>query len=144
MPAMIAPSSDQSRPASSLDPIPFRDPAGDIGRAEQRPTWWLDEGEHARLLGMKPGPAKAPRARFAAKPRIELPPPAPQPMEAAPAADFATLAPTLASLDRILRPLAPDAPGLAPLLSAGRIASVRRFGAAFGLATLAAVVVFLS
>ena len=141
---MLTPSSDQSRSASSFDPIPFRDPASDIGRPEQRPTWWLDEGEHARLLGTKPGPAKAPRARFAAKPRTELPPPAPQPMEAASTADFATLAPTLASLDRILQPLAPDAPGLAPLLSAGRIASVRRFGTAFGLATLAAVVVFLS
>ena len=132
--------SDPSQHSSSFDPIPFRDPASDIGRPQQRPTWWLDEGEHARLLGAKPAAAKAPRAKFAAKPRAELPPPAPQPVETAPAADFATLVPTLASLDRILQPLAPDAPGLAPLISRG----IGRFGTAFGLATVAAVVVFLS
>lgn len=140
---MLASSSDPSQHAGAFDPIPFRDPASDIGRSKQRPTWWLDEGEHARLLGVQPGSGKAPRAKFAAKPRAELPPPAPPPVETAPTADFATLVPTLASLDRILQPLAPDAPGLAPPLSRG-IAGIGRFGAAFGLATLAAVVVFLS
>jgi hypothetical protein len=140
---MLAPSSDQSQPAGSCDPIPFRDPASDIGRSGQRPTWWLDEGEHARLLGLKPATAKTPRATFAAKPRIDLPPPTPKPKESAPAADFATLAPTLASLDRILQPLAADAPGLAPLLSRRRINGIGRLGAAFGFATLAAVAVFL-
>jgi hypothetical protein len=138
------PAPDQSPSAGSFDPIPFRDPASDIGRPGPRPTWWLDEAEHARLLGVKPAPAKAPKARFVAKPRTELPPPAPKAEETAPAADFATLVPTLASLDRILRPLASDVPGLAPLLARRRIVGIGRFGAAFGLATLAAVVVLLS
>jgi hypothetical protein len=141
---MLAPSSDPSRPSSSFDPIPFHDRAVDIGRSERRPAWWLDESEHARVLGVKPGSAKARRATtFVAKPRTDLAPPALKPVEPAPTADFATLVSTLASLDRILQPLASDAPGLATtLLSRRRIAGIGRFGAAFGLATLAAAVVF--
>jgi hypothetical protein len=139
---MLTPSSDRSQSTNGFDPIPFRDPAADIGQAERRPTWWLDEGEHARLLGVKPRAATARKAKFTAKPRTESPPPAPAPTEAAPAADFSTLVPTLAALDRILQPLAADAPGLAPLLRNGRIKRIGRFGAAFGLATLAAAVVF--
>jgi len=139
---MLTPSSDRSQSANAFDPIPFRDPAADIGQAERRPSWWLDAGEHARLLGVKPRATKAPQAKFTAKPRTESPPPAPEQPEAAPAADFAALVPTLAALDRILQPLAADAPGLAPLLLGGRIKRIGRFGAAFGLATLAAAVVF--
>jgi hypothetical protein len=93
-------------------------------------------------LGVKPASAIARRATtFVAKPRTDLPP-APNPVEPAPAADFATLVPTLSSLDRILQPLASDVPGLATPLSRRRIAAIGRFGAAFGLATLAAAVVF--
>jgi hypothetical protein len=139
---MLPPSSDPDH-SNSCDPISFYDRVGDIGRSERRPTWWLDEGEHARLLGVKPRSVKVPRATtFAPKPRTDVPPPAPQPAEPAPATDFVTLAPTLASLDRILQPLASDMPGLAPLLSRRRIAGIRRLGAAVGLATLAAAVVF--
>jgi hypothetical protein len=131
-----------SNPSSS-DPIPFHDRVGDIGRPERRPTWWLDEREHARLLGVKPRSAKVPRPpTFAPRPRTDAPPPAPQPAEAAPTTDFVTLVPTLASLDQILQPLASDMPGLAPLLSRRRIARIRRLGAAVGLATLVAAVVF--
>jgi hypothetical protein len=139
---MLVPSPDRSRPADAFEPISLHDPAADIGRAERRPTWWLDEGEHARLLGVKPPPAKAPKAKFVVKPRAEPPAPARAPTEAVPAADFAALAPTLAALDRVLRPLAADAPGLAPLLWNNRIRRIGRLGAAFGLATLVAVVVF--
>jgi hypothetical protein len=138
----MAPSSDRSQSAAPFEPIPLRDPAPDIGRAARRPTWWLDEGEHARVLGVKPGAAKAPRAKFVVKPRAELPPPPHEPTEAVPAADFAALAPTLAALDRVLQPLAADAPGLAPLLLDSRIRRLGRFGAAFGLATLVAAAVF--
>jgi len=141
---MSAPSPDPSRSADPFDPIPFRDPASDIGRPAQRPTWWLDEGEHARLLGVKPRAAKAAPAKFVAKPRPPSSPPAAEPLETIPAVDFTALVPTLTALDGILQPLAADAPGLAPLLSRRRIRSISRLGAAFGLATLAAVVVFLS
>jgi hypothetical protein len=127
----------------AFEPISLRDPAADIGRAERRPTWWLDESEHARLLGVKPRPAKAPpKTKFVVKPRAEPPPPAREPTEAVPATDFAALAPTLAALDRALQPLAADALGLAPLLRNNRIRRIGRLGAAFGLATLVAVVVF--
>ena len=139
---MLAPSPDRPRPADAFEPISLHDPAADIGRPEQRPTWWLDEGEHARLLGVKPRAAKAPQAKFVVKPRAEPPPPAREPTEAVPAADFAALAPTLAALDRVLKPLAADAPGLAPLLLNSRIRRIGRLGAAFGLATLVAGVVF--
>jgi hypothetical protein len=139
---MLAPSSDRSQSTPAFGPISLPDPAADIGRAEQRPTWWLDEGEHARLLGVKPRAARAPKTKFVVKPRIESPPPAPEQPEAAPVADFAALVPTLAALDRILQPLAADAPGLARRLLDGRIKRIGRFGAAFGLATLAAAVVF--
>jgi len=139
---MLAPSSDRSGVSDAFEPISLHDPAADIGRPEQRPTWWLDEGEHARLLGVRPRPEKAAKAKFVVKPRAEPPPPAPEPTEAVPAADFAALAPTLAALDRVLQPLAADAPGLAPLLLNSRIRRIGRLGAAFGLATLVAVVVF--
>ncbi len=140
---MLTPPSDGSQSAQAFEPLLLHDPVADIGRAERRPTWWLDEGEHARLLGVKPRAAKAPaKTKFAVKPRTESPPPAPEQAEAASAADFAALVPTLAALDRILQPLAADAPGLAPLLLGHRIKRIGRFGAAFGLATLVAVVVF--
>jgi hypothetical protein len=144
MSAMLTPS-DQSQSAPAFGPLRLQDPAADIGRAERRPTWWLGEEEHARLLGVKPRAAKLPKAtatKPAVRPRTETPPPAPEKAEAAPIADFAALVPTLASLDRILQPLAADVPGLAPLLSAHRIKRIGRFGAAFGLATIAAAVVF--
>ena len=97
-------------------------------------------------MGVKPGTAKAPEAprpRFTVKRRAEepKPPPAPEKADAPPAADFSALMPTLTSLDRILQPLAADAPGLAPLLHR-RIKRIGRLGAAVGLATLAAVVAF--
>ena len=139
---MLAPSSDRSPSANAFEPLQLHDPVADIGRPERRLTWWLDEGEHARLLGAKPRAAKALEARFVVKPRAAPPPPAQQPMEVVPAADFAALAPTLAALDRVLRPLAADAPGLAPLLLNSRIRRLGRLGAAFGLATLVAAVVF--
>lgn len=139
---MSTPSPDRSQTASPHERIPFRDPAADIGRAEQRPTWWLDEGEHARLLGVKPRAAKVPKAKFVAKPRVETPPPPQETPDVMPAADFATLAPTLKALDDVLQPLAADAPGLAPLLRDRRIKRIGRLGAAFGLATLVAAVVF--
>jgi hypothetical protein len=139
---MLAPSSDRSPSADAFEPLQLDDPVADIGRPERRLTWWLDEGEHARLLGVKPRAARAPEARFVVKPRAEAPPPAREPTEAVPAADFAALAPTLAALDRVLRPLAADAPGLAPLLLNSRIRRLGRLGAAFGLATLVAAVVF--
>ena len=140
---MLPPSSDRSQSTPAFGPISLHDPAADIGRAEQRPTWWLDEGEHARLLGVKPRAAKASKTKFAVKARTPPPPPAaPAQTEAVPAVDFATLVPTLAALDRILQPLATDAPGLAPLLADRRIKRIGRFGAALGLATLVAAVVF--
>lgn len=140
---MLTPPSDGSQSAHAFEPLLLHDPVADIGRTERRPTWWLDEGEHARLLGVKPRAAKAPaKTKFVTKPRTESPPPAPEQAEAAPAADFAALVPTLAALDRILQPLAADAPGLAPLLLGRRIKRIGRFGAAFGLATLVAAVVF--
>ena len=138
---MLTPSPDRSQSANAHDPIPFRDPAADIGRADRRPTWWLDDGEHARLLGVKPRAAKASKATFVAKPRAETPPPAQAAPELVPATDFAALAPTLKALDEVLQPLAADAPGLAPLLHR-RIKRIGRVGAAFGLATLVAAVVF--
>jgi hypothetical protein len=139
---MLAPSSDRSQSADAFEPLLLHDPVADIGRPERRLTWWLDEGEHARLLGVKPRAAKAPKAKFVVKPRAESPPPACEPTEAVPAADFAALAPTLAALDRALRPLAADAPGLATLLLNSRIRRIGRLGAAFGLATLVAAVLF--
>jgi hypothetical protein len=139
---MLAPPSD--RTPQAFEPLLLQDPVADIGRTAQRPTWWLDEDEHARLMGVKPRAAKAlnaPRPRFTVKPRAEPPPPAPEKVEAPPAADFSTLVPTLTALDRILQPLAADMPGTAPLLNR-RIKRIGRLGAALGLATLAAVVVF--
>jgi hypothetical protein len=141
---MLAPPSDRSPSPQAFEPLQLHDPVADIGRAARRPTWWLDEDEHARLMGVKPRPAKAPdapRPRFTVKARVEPPPPAPEKTEAPPAADFSTLVPTLAALDRILQPLAADTPGIAPLLNR-RIKRIGRLGAALGLATLAAVVVF--
>jgi hypothetical protein len=140
---MVQPTPDRSQAPRAFQPLRLDDPLADIGRAEQRPTWWLDQDEHARLLGAKP-PAKAPRtpkARVAVKPRAEPPPPAPEKVEAPPVADFATLVPTLTSLDRILQPLAPDVPGV-PQLLARRIKRIGRFGATFGLAALVAAAVF--
>jgi len=142
---MLAPSSDRTPAADGFEPIPFHDPAADIGRAQQRPTWWLDEGEHARLLGVKPRPAKAAkstRQSFTAKRRAEPPPPAPEPVETAPSTDFAALSPTLAALDRVLQPPAFDAPGLAPRPFRRRIKRIGRVGVALGLATVMAAVVF--
>jgi hypothetical protein len=139
---MMPPSSDRSQATPAFGPISIDDPTADIGRAEQRPTWWLDEGEHARLLGGKPWAPMAPKTTFTVKPRTPAPPPAPAPKEAVPVVDFGALVPTLTALDRILQPLAADAPGLAPLLADRRIKRIGRFGAALGLATLVAAVVF--
>jgi hypothetical protein len=139
---MLTPSPDRSQTANAREPIPFRDPAADIGRADRRPTWWLDDGEHARLLGVKPRAAKAPTTKFVVKRRAETPPPPQESPEVVPAADFAVLAPTLKALDQVLQPLAANAPGLAPLLRNRRIKRIGRLGAAFGLATLVAAVVF--
>lgn len=139
---MMPPSSDRSQATPAFGPITIDDPTADIGRAEQRPTWWLDEGEHARLLGVKPRAPVAPKTTFTVKPRTPTPAPAPAPKEAVPVVDFGALVPTLTALDRILQPLAADAPGLAPLLADRRIKRIGRFGAALGLATLVAAVVF--
>ena len=142
---MAQPSSELSQPPRAFAPLRLDDPLADIGRAERRPTWWLDQDEHARLLGAKPPTAKAPRApkaRAVVKPRVEPPPlPVSDKAEAAPVADFATLVPTLTSLDRILQPLAPDMPGV-PQLLGRRIKRIGRFGATFGLAALVAAAVF--
>jgi hypothetical protein len=139
---MLTPSPDRSQFANPHEPIPFRDPAADVGRADRRPTWWLDDGEHARLLGVKARTAKAPTTKFVVKRRAEAPPPPQESPEVVPAADFAALAPTLQALDQVLQPLAADAPGLAPLLRDRRTRRIGRLGAAVGLATLVAAVVF--
>jgi hypothetical protein len=142
---MVPPSSDQSQAPRAFAPLRLDDPLADIGRAERRPTWWLDQDEHARLLGTKPPTAKAtkaPKPRVVVKPRPEPPPlPEPEKAEAPPVADFATLVPTLTSLDRILQPLAPDVPGV-PHLLGRRIKRIGRFGATFGVAALVAAAVF--
>ena len=141
---MVQPTSDRPQAPRAFQPLQLDDPLADIGRAEQRPTWWLDQDEHARLLGVKPPPAKAakaPKARVVVKPRAEPPPPAPEKAEALPVADFATLVPTLTSLDRILQPLAPDVPGV-PQRLGRKIKRVGRFGTTFGLAALVAAAVF--
>ena len=143
---MLAPPSDRPQSPPAFEPLRLQDPVADIGRTSRRPTWWLDEEEHALLMGVKPGATKAPdvsRPRFTVKRRAEPPKPAPAPekAEAPTAADFSALMPTLTSLDRILQPLAANAPGLAPLLHR-RIKRIGRLGAALGLATLAAVVAF--
>ena len=139
---MLTPSPDRTQTANAHEPIPFRDPAADIGRADRRPAWWLDDSEHARLLGLKPRAAKVPTTKFVAKRRPEAPAPPQESPEVVSAADFAVLAPTLKALDQVLQPLAANAPGLAPLLLNSRIRRLGRFGAAFGLATLVAAVVF--
>jgi hypothetical protein len=141
---MVQPTSDRPQAPRAFQPLQLDDPLADIGRAEQRPTWWLDQDEHARLLGVKPPPAKAakaPRARVVVKPRAEPPLPAPEKTEALPVADFPTLVPTLTSLDRILQPLAPDVPGV-PQRLGPKMKRVGRFGATFGLAALVAAAVF--
>jgi hypothetical protein len=142
---MLAPPSDRPQSPPAFEPLLLQDPVADIGRTARRPTWWLDEEEHARLMGVKPRAKTpdAPRTRFTVKPRSEPPRPAPAPekAEALPVADFSTLVPTLSALDRILQPLAADVPGIAPLLNR-RIKRIGRLGAALGLATLAAAVVF--
>ena len=145
---MVQPTpSDRPQPPRAFEPLRLDDPLADIGRAERRPTWWLDPDEHARLLGGSPGPAQAPTAakpRYVVKPRTDPVPPAPAPekAETAPAADFAALVPTLTSLDRILQPLAADVPGLPSPLLGRRIKRIGRFGATFGLAALVAAAVF--
>lgn len=137
---MVAPTSDRPQSPQAFEPLQLDDPVADIGRPERRPIWWLDEEEHARLMGVTKG-LDAPRTRFVAKPRAAPPPPPPERVEPVPAADFATLMPTLASLDRILQPLAADVPGVPPLLNR-RIKRIGRLGAAFGLATFVAAAVF--
>jgi len=141
---MVASPLDQPKSPQAFEPLRLDDPVADIGRPERRPIWWLDEEEHARLMGVTPRMPKGPeatRTRFVAKPRVPLPPPPPERAEPVPTADFAALAPTLASLDRILQPLAADVPGVPPLLHR-RIKRMGRLGAAFGVATLVAAVVF--
>lgn len=135
---MLAPSTDRSPPGGATQVISLQDTSATDTASERRPTWWLDESEHARLLGVKPREAAAAKPRVPAKPSAEVP--ATAPPEADPAfADFAALTPTLAALDRILRPPAADAPGLAPRHRGDRI---RRFGVAFGAAAVMAAVVF--
>ena len=141
----MASPSDRSPSAQPFEPLLLQDPVADIGRPERRPTWWLDENEHARLMGVQPRAAKvpeAPRTRFVVKRRPDAPPPAaPEKAEAPPQADFSALMPTLASLDQILQPLAADVPGV-PLLLVRRIKRIGRFGATFGFAVLVAAAVF--
>jgi hypothetical protein len=141
----MAPPSDRSPSAQPFEPLLLQDPVADIGRPERRPTWWLDENEHARVMGAKPRAAKAPeapRTRFVVKPRPATPPPpVAEKAEAAPQADFSALMPTLASLDKILQPLASDVPGVPRVLSR-RIKRIGRFGATFGIAALVAAAVF--
>ena len=141
----MVPPSDRSLSAQPFEPLLLEDPVADIGRPERRPTWWLDENEHARLMGVKPRAAKAPeapRTRFVVKPRPESPPPpTPEKAETAPQADFSALMPTLASLDQILQPMAADVPGV-PRLLGRRIKRIGRFGATVGIAALVAAAVF--
>jgi hypothetical protein len=127
--------------ADQFGPIPFRDPNAGAGGTGARPTWWLDDAEHARLLGIKPA-----SRRKAIPPR--RPPPAVKPADAAPArppetaeawavGDFNTLAPTLQALDRLLGTPEPGAPLPAPPRHWSK-----RFGVAFGLAAVMAIAVF--
>lgn len=139
---MLAPSTDRTPPGGATQVISLQDTSAADDASERRPTWWLDESEHARLLGVKPRQAAA--AATLAKPKTPAKPPAEAPATATPKedpalADFAALTPTLAALDRILRPPAADAPGLAPHHRGDRI---RRLGVAFGAAAVMAAVVF--
>lgn len=140
---MLAPSTDRSPSVGTIEPVPFQDSNASLGQAERRPTWWLDEGEHERLLGVKPKSAKTStpsfKPRVAPKAQSETPAPMPAPKVDPAFADFATLTPTLVALDRILRPPASDTPGLAPRHSGDRF---RRLGVAFGAAAVMAAVVF--
>lgn len=140
---MLAPSTDRAPSAGATESFPFQGSEPDLDQAERRPTWWLDESEHARLLGVKLGTAKpagaAAKPKTSPKPQSGSPHPAPASNLDPAFADFATLTPTLAALDRILRPPASDAPGLAPRHRSDRI---RRLGVAFGAAAVMAAVVF--
>ena len=138
--------SDRPQPAQPFEPLLLEDPLADIGRPERRPTWWLDEKEHAQLLGAKPVAARAAqpaKTRFVVKPRQEpLPAPAPERTEAPPSADFSALMPTLSALDQILQPLGADVPGVPPRPLGRQIKRIGRFGATFGVAMLIAAAVF--
>lgn len=139
---MLALSTDRSPPGGVTQLISLQEISATDAASERRPTWWLDESEHARLLGVKP--RKGAGASTAAKPKVSAKSPAEVPATATPKedpafADFAALTPTLAALDRILRPPASDVPGLAPRHRGDRI---RRLGVAFGAAAVMAAVVF--
>lgn len=140
---MLVPSTDRAPRDRAIDFPPLRDSDAPPGPSERRPTWWLDESEQERLLGIKPRAvkAKAPAAvpKTSSKPQADAQPATPGAQPDPALGDFATLTPTLAALDRILRPPASDAPGLAPRHRGDRI---RRLGVAFGVAAVMAAVVF--